>query len=89
MGFMTLPNVFAKMSMGQFVGFLWFFLLFLAAVTSSLSMLQPAIAGKLQQNKLRALNVDQPDVIATANIGCQLHLAQDGRTPVVHWIELV
>jgi SNF family Na+-dependent transporter len=32
------------MPMGQFFGFLWFFLLFLAAVTSSLSMLQPAIA---------------------------------------------
>jgi SNF family Na+-dependent transporter len=29
---------------GQFFGFLWFFLLFLAAVTSSISMLQPSIA---------------------------------------------
>ena len=44
LGFMTLPNVFANMPMGRLVGFLWFFLLFLAAVTSSLSMLQPAIA---------------------------------------------
>ena len=32
------------MFMGQLFGFLFFFLLFLAAVTSSLSMLQPAIA---------------------------------------------
>jgi glycolate oxidase iron-sulfur subunit len=53
------------------------------------SMLQPALAGQLQQNKLRALTVDKPDVIATANIGCQLHLAQDASTPVVHWIELI
>ncbi len=44
LGFVVLPNVFNQMPAGQLVGFLFFFLLFLAAVTSSLSMLQPAIA---------------------------------------------
>ncbi len=44
LGFATLPNVFNQMPAGQIFGFLFFFLLFLAAVTSSLSMLQPAIA---------------------------------------------
>jgi SNF family Na+-dependent transporter len=44
LGFMTLPMVFESMPLGHFAGFLFFFLLFLAAVTSSLSMLQPAIA---------------------------------------------
>lgn len=44
LGFMTLPMVFANMPLGQFVGTVFFSLLFLAAVTSSLSMLQPAIA---------------------------------------------
>jgi NSS family neurotransmitter:Na+ symporter len=44
MGFVALPNVFNQMPAGQFFGFLFFFLLFLAAVTSSLSMLQPSIA---------------------------------------------
>ena len=44
LGFIALPNVFAEMWMGQFFGFMFFFLLFLAAVTSSLSMLQPGIA---------------------------------------------
>lgn len=44
MGFITLPLVFQQMPLGQIVGFLWFFLLFIAAVTSSISMLQPAIA---------------------------------------------
>lgn len=44
MGFVALPNVFNQMVAGRFFGFLFFFLLFLAAVTSSLSMLQPAIA---------------------------------------------
>lgn len=44
LGFKALPLVFESMPAGQWFGFLWFFLLFLAAVTSSLSMLQPAIA---------------------------------------------
>ena len=44
LGFNALPNVFAVMPGGQFFGFLWFFMLFIAAITSSLSMLQPVIA---------------------------------------------
>lgn len=44
LGFNTLPLVFEHMPFGRWFGFLWFFLLFLAAITSSLSMLQPAIA---------------------------------------------
>jgi SNF family Na+-dependent transporter len=44
LGFKALPNVFAAMQGGRFFGFLWFFLLFVAALTSSLSMLQPVIA---------------------------------------------
>lgn len=44
LGFNTLPLVFDQMPFGRLVGFLWFFLLFLAAITSSISMLQPAIA---------------------------------------------
>jgi SNF family Na+-dependent transporter len=44
LGFNTMPLVFEYMPLGRWVGFLWFFLLFLAAITSSLSMLQPAIA---------------------------------------------
>jgi len=44
LGFITLPVVFEHMPYGGIIGFLWFFLLFLAAITSSLSMLQPAIA---------------------------------------------
>jgi SNF family Na+-dependent transporter len=44
LGFNTLPLVFEYMPLGRLFGFLWFFLLFLAAITSSISMLQPAIA---------------------------------------------
>lgn len=44
LGFNTLPTVFGNMPGGRWFGALWFALLFLAAITSSLSMLQPAIA---------------------------------------------
>jgi NSS family neurotransmitter:Na+ symporter len=44
LGFNALPVVFEYMPGGAFFGFLWFFMLFLAAITSSLSMLQPGIA---------------------------------------------
>lgn len=44
LGFKTLPVVFEYMPAGRVFGFLWFFMLFLAAITSSLSMLQPVIA---------------------------------------------
>lgn len=44
LGFNVLPMVFSEMPGGSIFGFLFFFLLFLAAVTSSLSMLQPGIA---------------------------------------------
>jgi SNF family Na+-dependent transporter len=44
LGFNALPNVFAVMPGGQVFGFLWFLMLFLAAITSSISMLQPVIA---------------------------------------------
>jgi hypothetical protein len=43
-GFTALPVVFARMPLGNFFGAVWFFMLFLAAITSSLSMLQPAKA---------------------------------------------
>jgi SNF family Na+-dependent transporter len=45
LGFSTLPVVFAKMGPFELIiGALWFFMLFLAAITSSLSMYQPAVA---------------------------------------------
>src|SRR5690606_24630481 len=45
LGFMTLPVVFQHMgAAGRIFGFLFFFLLFLAAITSSISMFQPVKA---------------------------------------------
>ena len=44
LGFVSLPNVFGMMPGGRLFGCLWFFMLFIAAITSSVSMLQPVIA---------------------------------------------
>ena len=44
LGFKTLPMVFAQMPGGNFFGGAFFLILFLAAITSSLSMLQPTKA---------------------------------------------
>jgi glycolate oxidase iron-sulfur subunit len=53
------------------------------------SITQPALARSLRDNKMAALESGEPVVIATANIGCQVHLNGAGKTPVRHWIELV
>jgi len=44
LGFKVLPLVCAKLPLAWLFGWMFFFLLFLAAITSSLSMLQPGIA---------------------------------------------
>jgi SNF family Na+-dependent transporter len=45
LGFTTLPVVFAHMGgFGNAIGATWFFMLFLAAITSSISMYQPTLA---------------------------------------------
>ena len=53
------------------------------------SVLQPEMAQRLRQDKLANLTAGRPDVIATANVGCQTHLASAAACPVVHWIELL
>jgi glycolate oxidase iron-sulfur subunit len=52
------------------------------------SILQPALSQRLKANKLAALEADHPEVIATANVGCLIHLAGGTEHPVRHWIEL-
>jgi glycolate oxidase iron-sulfur subunit len=53
------------------------------------SLLQPEIAEQLKADKLAALTEGEPEIIATANVGCQLHLGGESPIPVVHWIELL
>jgi len=44
LGFVTMPLVLNKLPLAEVLGFIWFFLLFLAGITSSVSLAQPAIA---------------------------------------------
>ncbi|MGH8726265.1 MAG: glycolate oxidase subunit GlcF, partial [Burkholderiales bacterium] len=53
------------------------------------SLLQPGLAGELRARKLAALEEGAPAAIATANIGCMVHLQGPTATPVRHWIELI
>lgn len=53
------------------------------------SILQPELAGRLRDGKLKDLQTGQPSLIVTANIGCQMHLREKSTIPVAHWIELL
>ena len=53
------------------------------------SIFQPALSAPLKANKLAALQAGAPALIASANIGCLLHLREGGELPVKHWIELL
>jgi glycolate oxidase iron-sulfur subunit len=53
------------------------------------SILQPELSERLRAQKLAALTASEPEVIATANVGCQLHLASGAGVPVVHWLTLL
>lgn len=50
--FETLPLVFSKMTGGNIFGLLFFFLVFIAAITSSVSMLEPMVLFIMQETKL-------------------------------------
>ena len=43
LGFVTMPLIFQRIHFGMFFAFLWFLLLFLAGITSSISLAQPAV----------------------------------------------
>jgi len=53
------------------------------------SLLEPMLAQRLRDDKIAALGADDPQVIATANIGCQLHLGAAAGMPVMHWLQLL
>jgi len=53
------------------------------------SILQKKISSRLLNNKLDNLLKSQPEIIATANIGCLLHMRSGTSTPVKHWLQLI
>ncbi|MDD5477495.1 MAG: sodium-dependent transporter [Candidatus Omnitrophica bacterium] len=60
LGFVTMPLVLNKLPLAGFFGFCWFFLLFLAGITSSISLAQPAVAfleDEFNINRKRAVSI--------------------------------
>lgn len=55
----------------------------------SYSLLQPELADRLRRRKLDNIEPAGPELIATANVGCQTHLGAASQVPVRHWVELV
>ncbi|MCK5813387.1 MAG: glycolate oxidase subunit GlcF [Cocleimonas sp.] len=53
------------------------------------SIFQPELATQLGNNKVTHLEADQPELIVTANIGCQTHLQERTKTSVKHWVHLL
>jgi glycolate oxidase iron-sulfur subunit len=53
------------------------------------SILHSETSERLLKKTLQTLTSDRPDLIVTANVGCQLHLQSSSEVPVMHWIELL
>lgn len=53
------------------------------------SLFNPELSSSLRSKKLSSLQQDAPEVIASANVGCQGHLQNGTTTPVVHWVQLL
>ncbi len=49
LGFVSMPIIFKQIPMGKIIGFMWFFLLFFAGITSSVAMAQPLISFLKEQ----------------------------------------
>lgn len=78
LGFKVLPLVFAKMPAGDFFGGAFFFMLFLAAVTSSISMLQPGIAFLEESLGVgRKVSVSLLGMITTFGAGVVVYFSGD------------
>jgi len=53
------------------------------------SILQADLSRQLRSEKLAAIEAVKPDLVLTANIGCQSHLAAASGVPIKHWLEFV
>lgn len=53
------------------------------------SLMQPKLAESLLSRKVANLEANDPEIIVTANVGCQMHLQSGTRLPVMHWVELL
>jgi len=77
-GFVTMPLIFSRLAYGQAFAVLWFLLLFLAGLTSSISLLEPAVA--LLSDELSVSRRKAVLIIAAATFAlCQFPIFFIGR----------
>ncbi|MFN4196825.1 MAG: sodium-dependent transporter [Caldimicrobium sp.] len=70
-GFMTMPAILLNLSMGTLISFLWFVLLFLAALTSSLALIQPLVAffeDEMKWSHTKSVSISMLIVILGAHL---------------------
>src|SRR6516162_2640642 len=53
------------------------------------NILQPDIARRLRERKVRTIERLRPDVIAAGNLGCIIQIAAGTKLPAVHTVELI
>lgn len=53
------------------------------------NLLQPELAGRLKDRKVRNIEATNADAVATGNIGCVIQISGGSRLPVVHTAELL
>jgi len=53
------------------------------------NIMQPEIAAKLRDRKVKNIEATGADLIATGNIGCMTQIATGSKLPIVHTIELI
>ncbi|MGY8872294.1 MAG: glycolate oxidase subunit GlcF [Pseudomonadales bacterium] len=53
------------------------------------SIFQPELATQLGMQKVKSLEKVNPDIIASANIGCITHLSSKSKIPIQHWIQII
>jgi glycolate oxidase iron-sulfur subunit len=52
------------------------------------SLVEPELAGQIRERKVAAIGRAQPDLVASANPGCSMHLSNVG-VPTIHPMQLV
>lgn len=74
--FLTLPNIFAQMPGGYFIGVAFFFLLFVAAITSSVSLYEVIVAYLSEEFNVSRLGAVTITGIATGGLASLCALSQ-------------
>lgn len=81
--FVTLPQVFAKMPMGMFFSFAFFLLLFIAALTSAISLLEVVVTYAIDQLKWSRAKASIVMATAIALLGIPSALSVGGHIPQI------